>query len=201
MIIFLNALITNAQTSKKSTIYAEVGFGIGQTLFLGDIKEKLKDAYGGTPEPGTAQNLLMGFYYAPESWKGLGLGSRIKGTFGAPAKGEFDNDYIFNYYNTAITAKYYPLSKRFNKGAYIRGSIGFGQFTSKRLNAATNFYKHQYALGRSILGGLGYTFSFRSMGLSIDGEYDTSSRNGTIDGKGKQNFKSGQASINIIVTF
>jgi len=88
--------------------------GWGQTLFFGDMKEKLAESYGGTFDPGIGNNLMVGFYLASENWKGLGIGSRIEGTFGTSVKGTNGDSYIFNYYNLAITAKYYLLSKEFN---------------------------------------------------------------------------------------
>lgn len=185
----------------KLPVYGEVGLGFGQTLFFGDMKAQLAQSYGGSFSPGIGNNLIMGFYVAPESWKGLGIGSRIKGTFGTSVKGENGDSYIFNYYNLAITAKYYALSSMFNKGLYVRGSFGFGQFTTKRVNEAINLYKHQYAIGTSLMGGIGYTIPFKKTALSVEAEFDHSNRNGTIDGKGDAGYRSGQIGANIILTF
>ncbi|MBC8112505.1 MAG: hypothetical protein H7Y04_15750 [Verrucomicrobia bacterium] len=196
--------LANAQgikTFQKTKVYAEAGLGFGQTLFFGDIKTKLSQSYGGSFSPGTGNNLMMGFYIAPDKWKGLGIGSRIKGTFGSSVKGDNGDNYIFNYYNLAISAKYYPLSTQFNKGLYARGSFGFGQFTSKRVNEATNLYKHQYAIGSSMMGGIGFTLPVKRMALSFEAEFDYSNRNGTIDGKGSVSYQSGQLGGNIILSF
>lgn len=165
------------------------------------MQAKLLDSYGGSFEPGIGNNLMMGLYIAPSHWHGLGVGSRIKGTFGTSVKGSNDDSYIFNYYNLALTAKYYPISRVFNKGLYVRGSFGFGQFTTKRLNQATNLYKHQYAIGTSVMGGVGYTFPFKKTALSVETEFDYSNRNGTIDNKGETTYQSGQWGINVIFSF
>lgn len=195
------SLPLHAQTGKK-TVYGEVGLGFGQTLFAGDIRTKLRQSLGGSFEPGTGNNLLMGFYVAPETWRGLGIGSRIRGTFGAPVTGEFGDKYIFNYYNLAVSAKYYAISRQYNRGFYGRGSIGFGQLTTKRQNEAARQYTHQYAIGSSLMGGIGYTRPFRKTSLSIEAEYERSSRQGTINGVGdNQSFRSGQLGINLYVTF
>lgn len=201
----LFAQFANAQTSleqkTKLPVYAEIGLGWGQTLFFGDMEAQLIQSYGGSFSPGIGNNLMMGFYASPDSWKGLGLGSRIKGTFGTSVIGDNGDSYIFNYYNLAITAKFYALSREFNKGLYVRGSFGFGQFTTKRVNEATNLYKHQYAIGTSLMGGIGYTIAFKKTALSFEAEFDYSNRNGTIDGKGDAGYQSGQIGGNVILSF
>lgn len=189
------------QEEEKHCIFGEIGMGLGQTLFFNNMETKLQNAYGGAFNPNLGNNLMMGFYYAPKKWKGLGLGSRIKGTFGTSVLGDFGDSYIFNYYNLAATFKYFFSHKTFNKGYYLRGSVGFGQFTSKRVNEKINLYKHQYAIGASYMLGLGYTLPFKRTALSIEAEFDYSSRNGTIDNIGDARFQSGQIGGNIIFSF
>ncbi len=204
-ITLLVAQAASAQKSNESKpkfpVYAEFGLGFGQTLFFGDMKTQLTQSYGGSFDPGTGNNLMMGFYMSPDSWKGLGIGSRIKGTFGTSVKGDHGDSYIFNYYNLALTAKYYVLSGEFNTGLYVRGSYGFGQFTTKRVNDETNLYKHQYAIGTTLMGGIGYTIPFKRSALSFEAEFDYSSRSGTIDGKGDASYQSGQIGANVILSF
>lgn len=191
-----------AQTQSKKRVYGEIGMGFGQTLFMGDIKQKLGQALGGTFEPGMGNNLMMAFYVAPEKWKGLGIGSRIKGTFGTSVDGDTDNDsYIFNYYNLGLSAKYYFISREYNKGFYTRAGIGFGQFTAKRFNETNQTYLHQYAIGSTASIGAGYSFPLKSTSLSIEAEFERSSRNGTINGVGDAQFTSGQLGANVILTF
>jgi hypothetical protein len=187
--------------SIKIPVYGEFGLGLGQALFFGDMKAQLAKSYGGSFEPGIGNNLMMGFYVAPANWKGVGIGSRIKGTFGTSVKGDLGDSYIFNYYNLAITAKYYPVSKIFDKGLYVRGSFGFGQFTTKRVNEAANLYKHQYAIGTSMMGGVGWTFPMKKTALSVEAEFDYSNRNGTIDGTGDASYRSGQIGLNLILSY
>jgi hypothetical protein len=200
---FSSPAIAQSQTEVKPKIpvYGEVGLGFGQTLFFGDMKPQLIKSYGGAFDPGIGNNLMMGFYVAPENWKGLGAGSRIKGTFGNSVEGDNGDSYIFNYYNLALTLKYYMLHKAFNKGLYVRGSFGFGQFTTKRVNEATNLYKHQYAIGTSLMGGIGYSIPFKRTALSVEAEFEYANRNGTIDGSGNAAYSSGQIGGNIILSF
>lgn len=204
LIAFLSAIAlqTWAQKEIKQRVYGEVGLGSGQTLFFGDIKQKLNQALGGTFSPGIGNNLSMAFYVSPENFRGLGIGSRIKGTFGTSVEGDNDNDsYIFNYYNLALSLKYYFLSREYNRGAYTRAGFGFGQFTSKRVGDDDKRYIHQYAIGTTTSGGVGYTIPLKATSFSIEVEFEASSRNGTIDGIGEATFKSGQVGGNLVLTF
>lgn len=192
-----------AQTTAptKHPVYAEVGVGINKTLYFGTTRARLTQALGGSAAPGTGNNILAGFYVAPDAWRGLGVGSRISGSFGAPVKGDFGDEYIFNYYNLAVAAKYYALSRAFGSGFYARGSIGFGQLTTKRFDSDANFYRHQYALGTSVMGGLGYTLPFKRYSLGLEVEAESASRSGTVDGAGSQTFRSGQLGVNVVLGF
>ncbi len=192
---------SSTEAKTKAPVYGEVGLGFGQTLFFGDIDAQLLASYGGSFSPGTGNNLMMGFYVAPVNWKGLGIGSRIKGTFGASVAGDNGDSYIFNFYNLALSAKFYALTGEFNKGLYARGGVGFGQFTSKRENEPTNLYRHQYAIGTTFTGGVGYTIPLKRTALSFEAEFEYSSRNGTIDGKGDASYQSGQICGNVIFSF
>lgn len=187
--------------SNKTRIYGEFGLGAGQAIINASSKASLETALGGTFEPSIGNNLMMAFYVSPENWKGLGLGSRIHGTFGSPASGTNNSKYVFNYYNLALAAKYFILSREFNKGLYVNGSFGFGQFTAKRLSETTNEYQHQYAIGTSLMGGLGYTFPFKRTALSIELQYENANRGGTVNGIGDVSFNSGQLGGNIIISF
>ncbi len=185
----------------KQRIYAEVGIGFGQTLFFGDIDQRLNESLGGSFDPGLGNNLMMGFFFSPEKWKGFGIGSRIKGTFGTPIDGDNGNSYIFNYYNLAIAGKYYVLSKNFNRGIYLRSSAGFGQLTTKRSDEPLESYTHQYAIGTTFMGGLGYSIPLKKSAISFEAEFEFSNRSGTINGIGEETFQSGQIGGNFIWSF
>ncbi len=189
------------QPDTKRPVYAEVGLGFNKTLYFADTRAQLAKALGGSAAPGSGNNILAGFYVAPAGWRGLGLGSRISGSFGAPVAGDFGDDYIFNYYNLAVAAKYYALSRSFGRGLYVRGSVGFGQLTTKRFDEETKFYRHQYALGSSFMGGLGYTVPLRGWSLGLEAEAELATRSGTVDGLGSQTFRSGQLGLNLVVGF
>lgn len=197
----LVSLVCSAQ-SQKASIFAEIGLGVGQAIINSPTRAALENALGGGFEPSIGNNLTMAFYVSPEYWKGLGVGSRIHGTFGSPTGGENNSDYVFNYYNLSIAAKYFLLSKVFNKGFYLNGSIGFGQFTAKRLNEANNEYQHQYAIGTSLMGGVGYALPFKKTALSLELQYEAANRNGTVNGVVESvRFRTGQFGGNLILSF
>ena len=195
------ATATAQKAESKNPVYAEIGLGLNKTLYFGDTRTRLTQALGGSAKPGTGNNILAGFYVAPQRWRGLGIGSRISGSFGAAVKGDFGDEYIFNYYNLALAAKYYLLSREFGRGLYVRGSAGFGQLTTKRFDEAAKFYRHQYALGTSLMGGIGYTVPLKGFSLGLETEFEAASRAGTVDGLGETTFKSGQVGVNVIVGF
>ncbi len=203
IVIALLILVSNVVSgqSNKTRIYGEVGLGTGQAIINSSSKASLATALGGTFEPSFGNNLMMAFYVSPESWKGLGIGSRIHGTFGSPVSGTNNSQYVFNYYNLALSAKYFVLSSAFNKGLYVNGNFGFGQFTAKRLNESTKEYQHQYAIGLSLTAGLGYTLPFKKTALSIELQYENANRSGTVNGIGDVSFGSGQIGGNVILSF
>ncbi len=203
LLLVLALLLTqlvSAQTEKQR-IYGEVGLGFGQTTFGSSTKSQLRQALGGSFNPGIVGNSSMAFYYAPESWKGLGIGSRIKGAAAGSVIGEFGDSYFFNYYNLSASAKYYAISKTFNKGWYVRANAGFGQLTTKRANEKTDTYVHQFAIGSTYTGGIGYTVPFQKTALSLEVEAETSSRSGTVNGVGDVTITNGQIGMNLIWSF
>ena len=202
LISTLLSLSIAAAQAQKSPVYGEAGAGFGQTLFFSGMPAALTSSLGGDFKPGTGNNLHMGFYASPERWRGLGLGSRIKGTFGAPVKGANGDDYIFNYYNVGISTRYH-FSRQFNKGLFVRASLGFGQLTTKRLREEDKFYKHQFALGQTGSLSLGYVFPIgqTGKGIGVEAEFEASTRNGTINGEGDRTFRSGQIGGNVFYTF
>jgi len=186
---------------RPKNIYGEFGFGTGQTIIANETKTHLRTALGGSFEPVFAGNLTTAFYYAPSKWKGLGLGTRLMWSGGPGAVGENGDDYFFNYYNFSLSAKYYALSRTFNKGLYLRLSVGTGQLTTKRANEASNSFIHQFAIGNTISGNIGYSFPGGKNAISLEGHIESSSRSGTINGLGDKNLRSGQIGANIIYSF
>ncbi|TGE13397.1 hypothetical protein [Hymenobacter elongatus] len=102
-----------------------------------------------------------------------------------------------------ISAKYYPLSRVFNQGFYLRASYGPGQLTAKRdYQDEAKTFRHQFAIGSTLLGGVGYSLPLNKCSLSLEVEMERARRNGTISGVGdSQVFRSGQVGVNVVLTF
>lgn len=193
----------NAQ-ERKLRVYGEIGMGAGQTLFFGDTREKLRQAIQANDfDPAIAGNMLLGFYVAPEKWRGFGLGARLKFSGGPGSTDDQGGEYYYNYYNFGISGKYYPISRAFNRGLYVRATLGSGQITTKhQFNDEEDTYMHQFAIGSAVTGSLGWTFPLKTKSISVEAEFESGRRNGTISGLGDgQVFRSGQLGANVILTF
>jgi hypothetical protein len=68
-----------------------------------------------------------------------------------------------------------------------------------------NRYEHQFAIGSTILGGVGYAFPIGKSGntaITVDLEAEYSSRSGDVTGLGEgQPFQNSHVSINFGVSF
>jgi hypothetical protein len=98
-------------------------------------------------------------------------------------------------------AKYYIGGSSFNQGPYAKVALGFGQMTTKRLNEAVQRFRHQYAIGLSLMGAVGYSLPLGPAALSLELGADYASRSGTVDGVGNTTFQSGQLAGNLLVSF
>ncbi|MEM7656618.1 MAG: hypothetical protein AAF399_10855, partial [Bacteroidota bacterium] len=151
-------------------------------------------------------NTLSTFFYAsPDTWKGLGLGSGVKGFFATPNNGGDNETYFFNYYHVGLGLKYHPFSRQFNRGFYTKANVGFGQMTEKTRFNNENRYEHQFAIGTTLLGGLGYAFPIgksKHTAIHIDLEAEYASRRGDVTGLGEgQQFQNSHVSINFGLSF
>ncbi|MEL6537842.1 MAG: hypothetical protein AAFQ98_20650 [Bacteroidota bacterium] len=189
----------------KVPVYAHVALGYGNTFFYGSLAEKetLNDTRGFGRNQG--QTLSSFFYAAPENWNGLGIGSGVKGFFATPNQGGNNETYLFNYYHVGLGLKYHPFSKQFNRGWYTKTNVGFGQMTEKMRYNDELRYEHQFALGTTVLGGVGYALPLgaaKQAALTIDLEAEYSSRRGDVTDLGEnQLFQNSHVSVNVGVSF
>ncbi len=197
-----------AQTTEtapaKLPVYGTISIGYGNTFFSGTLarKETVNDGRGYGRNQGNT--LATWFYVAPDRWKGFGVGTGIKGFFATPNNGDNQETYLFNYYHVGVGAKYYPFSRTFNKGFALKSSFGIGQMTEKTKFNATRVYEHQFAIGTTLLAGVGYSIPVfkKRAALNIDFDYETSNRRGDVTGIGEnQPFKNNHVSLNVGLGF
>lgn len=185
--------------SAKVRVFGNVAVGYGNTFFSGTLSEKetINDGRGFGRNQGFT--LSSFFYIAPQRWNGLGIGSGIKGFFATPNNGGDDETYFFNYYHVGLGLKFYPFSKQFNKGFSVKTNAGIGQMTEKMRYNKTKIYEHQFAVGTTLLGGIGYSIPINKgkTSLNIDFEAEYSNRRGDVSGKGEdQKFRNNHVSLN-----
>ncbi len=191
-------------TTAKVPIYGNISIGYGNTFFSGTLaaKETINDGRGYGRNQGNT--LTTWFYVAPTRWKGLGIGTGIKGFFATPNNGDNNETYLFNYYHVGVGGKYYLLSKQFNKGLCLKSSFGIGQMTEKTKFNNTRTYDHQFAIGTTLLAGIGYSVPVfkKHSALNIDFDYETSNRRGDVTGIGEnQSFRNSHVSLNVGLGF
>ncbi|MBC7867459.1 MAG: hypothetical protein H7X88_07985 [Gloeobacteraceae cyanobacterium ES-bin-316] len=201
VIISTNTIIAQ---SAKVPVFGNVAVGYGNTFFSGTLSEKetVNDGRGFGRNQGST--LSSFFYVAPERWKGLGIGSGIKGFFATPNNGGDNETYFFNYYHVGVGLKYYPFSKKFNQGFCVKTNAGIGQMTEKMRYNNTKTYDHQFAVGTTLLGGFGYSIPTNKgrTAINIDFEAEYSNRRGDVSGKGEdQRFQNSHVSMNFGIGF
>ena len=191
--------------SEKLPIYANVSIGYGNTFFYGSLsdKETINDNRGFGRNQGNTLSTF--FYVAPENWKGLGIGSGVKGFFASPNEGGDNETYLFNYYSVGLGLKYYPFSRKFNEGFAVKTGFGFGQMTEKTKFNNENRYEHQFAIGTTVSGAIGYSIPVgksKRAALNIDLAAEYSSRRGDVTGLGEdREFRNSHVSINFGLGF
>ncbi len=200
----LSCTVLQSQTNKVP-VYASVALGYGNTFFSGTLsdKETINDGRGFGRNQG---NTLSTFFYAaPANWNGLGVGAGVKGFFATPNNGGENETYLFNYYHVGLGLKHFPFSKEFNKGLYTKANFGFGQMTEKMKYNDEQRYEHQFAIGTTLLGGIGYAVPIgqaNNIALTFDLEAEYASRRGDVTGLGEdQTFQNSHVSFNIGLSF
>lgn len=187
-------------SNKKTSI--EVSLGFGKTFFFGDLRtqETAQDAEGFSPNIGT--NVAFAYYRSISKVPGLQLGARASFFISTPSTNDSgDKEYFFNYYHGGISAKYF-YGKTVDKGLFSRVDAGFGQMTEKLRNTSEKEATHQFAIGTTLGGSLGWAFPLKSgKSVFVETYYEQSFRNGDVDGVGEKQFQSGQIAFNVGLSF
>ncbi len=189
---------------KKLPVFGAVSVGYGNTFFRGALgdKETMNDNRGFGRNDGYTFSTY--YYWAPEAFMGLGVGTGIKGLIARPNAGGNDETYSYNYYHVGIGIKDYFITKQFNQGFAFKASVGYGPANERMKFGATNTYQFQNANGFTYLGGLGYAIPFKNSksALNIDLDYEYSNKNARITGnRDVTKFTTHHVSLNVGVVF
>lgn len=189
---------------KKIPVYGSVAIGYGNTFFQGFLgdKETINDERGFGRNDGYSFSTF--YYWAPESFKGLGLGTGVKGMIARPNEGDNDETYSYNYYAVGISVKDYFISKKFNQGFAVKAGIGYGPANERMKFGGTNTYDFQNANGFAFSGGCGYAIPFKksNSAITVEFDYEYSNRNARITGEPNTvDFITHHVSINAGITF
>jgi hypothetical protein len=186
-----------AQTKPEnvSFTYAEFRVGYGINIFGSGLKERY-DAGNFSASAGGIGSLAA--YRKFKKINYVNVGIKFKALGASPSKGDKEQEMFFNYWGSAISAKYFPFHRDAKKGMYVQADYFFiTQFTQKYRNTATLNFDHQFAIGNGFAFGLGYDFPI-SKGqtmLTVGVEYEMDSRTGEVTGIGDKTFKSSNFGI------
>lgn len=200
----LATLSYGQQSVQKLPVYGSVSVGYGNTFFSGALseKEERNDQRGFRRNDGVT--LATFYYWAPESWRGWGIGTGLRTFVARPNRGNNQETYTYNYYHVGVSVRNYLVTKRFNEGLYLIANVGWGQGTEKYSFGNANTHEFQNASGITVLGGLGYAIPIgkRRSALNLDLSYEYSNRNAEItDNSSTADYVNGQVSFNVGFTF
>ncbi|WP_395051895.1 hypothetical protein [Flavobacterium sp.] len=188
--ILLISFRINAQVSseKKSFTYGEFKAGYAVSQFGKNLEDQYDAGNFGTSGGGL---FTLAVYHKFESINYFNFGGKFSALGASPAKGDNNNELLFNFWGAAISAKYYPLNKNANKGLNFYTDFYFiTQFTQKYRNVDSKIFNHQFATGNGLIFGGAYDFSFRKYNFSASVEYGLASRTGEVTGVGNRTFNS-----------
>ncbi len=194
---------TSNQVQKWETnsyTYGEFKAGYGVTQFSAGLSERFKDGNFSSSGGGLAS---IAAYRKFEMINHLHFGLKFKGLGAAPSTGDNEEEMFFNFWGTAISAKYFPFNKSAVKGIYVQGDYNFiTQFTQKYRTTSDLEFEHQFAIGDSFTLGLGYQYPLKNgFGLIASVEYDWATRNGEVQGVGEQRFQNSNLAFQIGIIF
>jgi hypothetical protein len=188
-------LLAQTKQENVSFTYAEFRVGYGTNTFGSGLKETYEAGNFSSSSGGLAS---LAAYRKFKKINYLNFGIKFKALGASPAKGDNGQEMFFNYWGSAISAKYFPFDREAKKGIYLQTDYLFiTQFTQKYRTTANRNFDHQFAIGNGFAVGLGYDLPIgkeRSM-LTIGIEYEADTRTGEVTGIGDKTFKSSNFGI------
>lgn len=179
---------TIAQEASGSFTYGEFKAGYGVTIFGEGLASRVEEGNFSQSGGGMAS---LAVYRKFEKISYLNFGLKFKGLGGSPSTNEAGDEMFFNFWASGISVKYYPLRKSADGGLFVQGDIYYvSQFTQKYRNTEALTFDHQFAIGNSFGGILGYDYAIPNSdyGFTMGLEYEFASRQGEVTGLGDQQF-------------
>jgi hypothetical protein len=178
----------SSENYSSSFTYGEFKAGYGATQFSTGLKERFKTGNFSTSGGGL---FSISAYRKFEKLNYVHLGLKFKGLGAAPSQGDNNSEMFFNFWGTAFSTKYFPISKSASNGIYLQGDYNFTtQFTQKYRNSGALEFDHQFAIGSSFTLGLGYHYPLKNRyALVATVEYDWANRQGEVQGIGDKQFR------------
>ena len=186
-----------AQTKQENISFTQAEFkaGYGVNIFGTGLKEAYEAGNFSSSGGGVA---ILAAYHKFKRLNYVSLGVKFKALGGSPSKGDNEREMFFNYWGSAIGAKFFPFDRDAKKGLYLQADFYFvTQFTQKYRNRTTLIFDHQFAIGNGAAFGLGYDFNLfkNKTPFTFGVEYEMDSRTGEVSGIGKKNFKSSNVAV------
>ncbi|MCI4647230.1 hypothetical protein [Phaeodactylibacter sp.] len=180
--------------------YGEFKAGYGVTQFFSGLEDRFE---AGNFDPSGGGLYSIAVYRKFNSINHLHFGLKFKALGAAPSQGDNDEELFFNFWGAAISTKYFPGSESGTKGFYLQGDYNFvSQFTQKYRNTENLDFDHQFAIGGSLTGGMGYQFPLKNRyGLVVSVEYDWAFRQGEVQDVGDVDFRNGNIGFQVGLTF
>ena len=192
-LLFIQANLFAQTQTKEDTLSFTVGefkAGYGNTIFGNGLKEQVE---AGNFSSSGGWLATIAVYRKFKKINHFLFGLRFKSLGAEASRGGNNQEMFYNYWGSAVSAKYYPFDKTARKGLHFHTDFFFiTQFTQKYRNRATKDFFHQFGIGNGISLGTGYDFDVgkkKKTNLTIGIEYQIDSRTGEVQGIGNKTFQ------------
>jgi hypothetical protein len=195
-----NESLSAAETNPEGFTYGEFKAGYGITQFSTGLSERFENGNFSRSGGGL---FSIAAYRKFKKLNHLHFGLKFKGLGAGPSRGDNGQEMFFNFWGTAFSIKYFPISPSAGKGLFLQGDYNFTtQFTQKYRNTKELVFDHQFAIGSSYTLALGYQFPLKNRyALVASAEYDRASRQGEVQGKGNVKFNNSNLAFQLGLIF
>ena len=202
LVLITTFFTLKAQNSTSHAFtYGEFKLGYGTTQF-GKGLETAFEAGNFSTSSGFLASIAV--YRKFSKIHNFNFGLKFKALGAGPATNDVGDEMFFNYWGTAVSAKYFPFNREADKGFFIQGDFYFTtQFTQKYRNTDALTFDHQFAIGTGFGGLIAYDLRLKNSlkGLTIGIEYDAANRQGEVTGIGDVQFANSNVGVMVGIQF